>query len=86
MAVSSGGDSAPRPMGHRLSDSMQSYGTARCVTLYSTRLDTHLGFLLVYVLSPATCVMMRAHALCQYRPFDVAERLESLGRMLLVPP
>ena len=33
MAVSSGGDSAPRPMGHRLSDSMQSYGTARCVTL-----------------------------------------------------
>jgi len=30
--------------------------------------------------------MMRAHALCQYRPFDVAERLESLGRMLLVPP
>ena len=33
MAVSSGGDSATRPMGHRLSDAMYSYGTARCVTL-----------------------------------------------------
>lgn len=86
MAVSSGGDSATRPMGHGLSDAMHSYGTARCVTILLNGPDTHLGFPLVYVLSPATCVMMRAYALCQYRPSDVAERLESLGKMLLVPP